>query len=281
MTNKTAVELINENKIQAQRDLESALVLLASPNPHLENVAFLLEQSFEKIIKTSYARYMVEAKSASWYDVYDTISNHKIDFILDMLDEFYKSYVKTITQLPKTWLDDDDELRNMFPKEMEKALRSPENLSGPIKRLQNLKKEVEWTRRNFVEFMSGLDSKSLTYLDFEPPIVSQFLTAIKNLTESATDAVIIRQIFKDYLTFLTHLSIAPDALSHVYHSRYPVEASYMSNLKAYRDNSKLKGFFDTLADRIKKMLDAEAGFTALLVKTHSIISDISRHADKT
>ena len=45
---------------------------------------------------------MVEAKSASWYDVYDTISNHKIDFILDMLDEFYKSYVKTITQLPKT-----------------------------------------------------------------------------------------------------------------------------------------------------------------------------------
>ena len=281
MTNKTAIELISENKIQAQRDLESALILLASPNPHLENVAFLLEQSFEKIIKTSYARYMVEAKSASWHDVYDTISNHNIDFILDMLDEFYKSCVKTITQLPKTWLDDDDKLRNVFPKEIEKALRSPENLSGPIKRIQNLKKEVEWTRRNFVEFMSGLDSKSLTYLDFEPPIVSQFLTTIKNLTESATDAVLIQQIFKDYIIFLAHLSIAPYALSHVHHSRYPVETSYMSNLKAYRNNSNLKGFFDTLADHVQKMLDSEAGFTERLIITHSVSSDISRHANKT
>ena len=277
MTNTTAVELISENKIQAERDLDSARVLLASSDPHLENAAFLLEQSFEKIIKTSYARYMVETKSASWYEVYDTIYNHKIDFILDMLDEFYKNDVqKTLVQLPKTWLGDDDgELRNMFPKKIEKALRSPKNLSGPIKRLQNLKKEVGWTRRNFVEFMSGLDSKSLTYLDFEHPMVSQFLTTIKNLTESETDAVQIQQIFKDYIIFLTHLSMAPYVLSHVHHSRYPVEESYMSNLKAYRDNSNLKGFFDMLANHIQKMLDSEVGFTKLLVLTHSINSDIN------
>ena len=160
-------------------------------------------------------------------------------------------------------------------------LRSPKNLTGSIKRLQNLKKEVEWTKINFVEFISGLDSKSLTYFDFELPVVSQFLTTIKNLTESATDAVLIPQIFKDYLTFLTHLSIALDALSHVRHSRYPVKASYMSNLKAYSNNSNLKGFFNTLADHIQKMLDSEAGFTRLLIKTYSVNFDISRLANKT
>ena len=99
--------------------MKSARVLLASPDPHLENVAFLLEQSFEKIINASYVKYKFETKSASLNKIYENISDHNIDFILDMLDEFYKNYAVLLAQLPKTWLDH-DELRNAFPKEIKK-----------------------------------------------------------------------------------------------------------------------------------------------------------------
>ena len=80
MTNQNAIKFINENKIQAQRDLDSARVLLASSNPHLENAAFLLEQSFEKIIQTSYTRYKLETDFTSWDEVYKKISDHNIHY---------------------------------------------------------------------------------------------------------------------------------------------------------------------------------------------------------
>ena len=274
MVSKKATKLINENRIQAQRDLDSARVLLASSDPHLENVAFLLEQSFEKIIKTSYTRYKLEIKSASLNKIYENISDHNIDFILDMLDELYKNCTTTLTHLPKTLLDC-DELHNIFSKEMKEILRSPENLAGPMKRIQNLKNEVALAKRNFIKFMSKLDSKSIPNLDVEPSDVPQFFTTVENFTNSAADFVPSRKIFQEHLTFLLHLSIAPYIIPHATHSRYPLIQRHMNNLNAYRDNPKLKGFFNALADHIQKMLDSEAGFTKLLVATHSFNSKIS------
>ena len=94
---------IRENKIQAQRDLDSARILLASPDPHLENVAFLLEQSFEKIVKASYVGCKLETDSISWEEVYEKIRGHDIDFILTMLVEIYENCAKTLAQIPETF----------------------------------------------------------------------------------------------------------------------------------------------------------------------------------
>ena len=279
MISKKATKLIDENKRQARRDLDSARVLLASPNPHLENVAFLLEQSFEKIINASYAKYKFETKSASLKKVYENISDHNIDFILDMLDEFYKNYTALLALIPKTWLDR-EELRNVFPKEIKKMMRSPERLDKSIKQIQNIKKEVTAARRKFAKFMSGLDSKSLTYLDIKPSDIAQISTMIKNLSDSETDFVSNQKMVYEYITFLIYLNIAPYALSHAIHSRYPLIEHGMHNLEAYRNNPKLKGFFNVLAGSIQKMLDSEAGFTKLLVTTYFLNSNISRHAGK-
>ena len=82
------------------------------------------------------------------------------------------------------------------------------------------------------------------------------------------------------LRFLIYLNIAPYALSHAIHSRYPLIEHGMHNLEAYRNNPKLKGFFNVLAGSIQKMLDSEAGFTKLLVTTYFLNSNISRHAGK-
>ena len=280
MANKNVIKFIRENKIQAQRDLDSARVLLASSDPHLENVAFLLEQSFEKIVKTAYTRYKLETDSAPLNQVYKKMSNHDIDFILDMLDEFYKNYTALLALIPKTWLDR-EELRNVFPKEIKKMMRSPERLDKLIKQVQNIKKEVTAARRKFAKFMSGLDSKSLAYLDIKPLEVPQISTMVKNVSDSETDSVIDLKMFQEYITFLIHLSIAPYALSHAIHSRYPLIEHDMYNLESYRNNPKLKGFFNALADSIQKMLDSEEGFTRLLVTIQLFNSDILRHAGKT
>ena len=280
MLKKNAVKLINESRIQARRDLESARVLLASPEPHLENVAFLLEQSFEKIINASYAKYKLETRSDSLKKVCKNISDHNIDFILDMLDEFYKNYMALFALIPKTWFDR-DELRDGIPKKVKEVMRFPERLDESIKRVQNIKKDVIVARRKFAKFMLGLDSKSLAYLDIKLLEVPQISTMVENVSDSEIDFTINSKMFREYITFWTHLSIAPYALSHAVHSRYPLINHDMCNLESYRNNPKLKGFFNALADHIQKMLDSEEDFTRLLVTIQFFSSDIPRHTGKT
>ena len=91
MISKKATKLISESRIQARRDLDSARVLLTSPDPHLENVAYLLEQSFEKIINASYAKYMLETNSAMLHEV---AKNGQIIFVVNVKNRQKKKMKK-------------------------------------------------------------------------------------------------------------------------------------------------------------------------------------------
>ena len=102
---KKAAKLIGESRVQAQRDLDSVRVLLESPDLHLENIAFLLEQSFEKIVKAVYTEYKLKTDSASWAEVYENIRGHDIDFILTILMNLYENCAKTLAQIPETFFD--------------------------------------------------------------------------------------------------------------------------------------------------------------------------------
>ena len=261
--------------------MDSARVLLASPNPHLENVAFLLEQSFEKIIQTSYTRYKLETEFTSWNEVYKKISDHNIDFILDMLDEIYEKCAETLAYLPKIW-HDNAELHNVFTKEIKEILCSSEKLAEPMKLIQYIRDDISSTKRkDFAKFLAGLDSENLMEFDIELSATSPIPIALKNLTSLTKKTTGIgMQTFLDHMTFLIHLNIAPYALLHAIPSRYPLGQYGMYNLKSYRNKPNLKEFFSTLTDRIQKMLNTEAGFTKLLVKTYSVNSNISRHAGK-
>ena len=271
MVNKNAIKFIIENKIQAQRDLDSANILLSSPDPHLENVAFLLEQSFEKIIKASYTKYKLETDPASWDNVYKKIRGHNIDFILKTLDEIYEKRAKTATLISK--LDQDYfKSHDEFIKEIKKLSRSTENLTETAN-MQKLEEQIEYTRTNLVAILSSLNSESMKASEIEFSNILQILTtAIKSPSsiDDATDFIPILQMLQEYLIFLMNIIIVPYILLHAIHSRYPLKEHNMCNLEAYRNNLNLKGFFDTLVDRIQNMLDTEAGFTKLLIEVHSI-----------
>lgn len=267
MANENATKLIKENKIQAQRDLDSANVLLSSHDPHLENVAFLLEQSFEKIVKASYAKHKLETDSASGDNVYKEMLGHDIDFILKALDGIYKNRVKTATPISKS---DHDRFKphDEFSEEKERLIRYTENLTETIN-MQKLEEQVKYTKINFVAILSSLNSESMKESESEFSGILQMLgTAEKSLSsiDDVTNFMPILQMLHEHLIFLMHLIIAPYVLPHAIYSRYPSEEHDMRNLEAYRNNPNLKGFFSALAGRIQDMLDTEAGFTKLLIE---------------
>ena len=273
---KKAAKLIGESRVQAQRDLDSVRVLLESPDLHLENIAFLLEQSFEKIVKAVYTEYKLKTDSASWAEVYENIRGHDIDFILTILMNLYENCAKTLAQIPETFFDYVG-AHDILSKETEKILRSSENLVEPIKLIQSLKDEIMWARKNFVKFLSELDSENITEPVIEPSDIPQISITMKNLSDSETDFNMSdQQIVYEHITFLMHLIITSYVVSHAIYSRYPSKEHDMCNLEAYRYNPKLERFFNALTDRIQKMLDTEAGFTRLLIKIYSVNSNVLR-----
>ena len=106
MIDKNAIKYITENRIQARRDLKSAVALLSLPDPHLENVAFLLEQTYEKSLKASYAKYKLETTSESWEKVYKAVyGRDDINFMFKMLRSIHQDYGQLIKRYTETYAD--------------------------------------------------------------------------------------------------------------------------------------------------------------------------------
>ena len=279
MVNKKAIKrFISDIKTQAQRDLDSAQVLLELKNPHLENVAFLLEQSFEKITKASYTRYKFETGVTVWEEIYENISEHDAGFIIEMFDEIRTTYTKTIPYILKACRD----ITDVPPKEIEEMLRLLEKTINLPPQIPNLKEEIRLAKKNFFENMSTFNSKSIPDHNIKPSEILQSFNITENTTHSESSVNDINlKTFRESIAFVLYLNMARYSIIHATSSRYPLKRYNMRNLEAYRNNPKLKGFFNSLANSIQKMLYTESSFTTILVKIHAMNSDILRHASKT
>ena len=284
MIDKNATKYIVENRIQARRDLESAMALLSLPNPHLENIAFLLEQSYEKSLKASYAKYKLETSSDSWEKIYKIVYGHNIDFMFKMLRSIHQDYGKLIVQYNNMCVNYVKSL-HVFSKKIENVMDSPEkNVMQVMKGMDQLEKYVRSTTKNndnFVKFLSQLNSKSIRETNIEKTDIPSTLVAIddfKNKIPSIFNSNMLDvKTLQEYTTFLKLLkALAPYVLPHVFTGRYPIKECKMENLKAYRNLPNLKGFFDILAYKLQILLDSEAGFTKQLIETHVMNNNLSR-----
>ena len=284
MIDKNAVKYIGENKIQACRDLESAKILLLSPNPHLENVAFLLEQSYEKILKASYARYKLETTSNSWEKVYKTVYGHDINFMFEMLRSIHQDYGKLIAK-PIEAYTSYVKLHHVLPEKIEKMINSHEKIVEQImKGIDQLEQDVRYTTKNndnFVKFLSQLNSKSIKETNIERtniPLSLDIIDDLKNKIPNVFNSNMLDiKTLQKYTTFLNMLkALAPYALPHIFAGRYPLKECKMENLKAYRNSLNLKEFFDVLAYKIQMLLDSEADFTGQIIKIHLASSNMSK-----
>ena len=272
----SAVKFVEESRRQARRDLKSAKVLLESPDPHLENVAFLLEQSYEKILKAAYVSYKTYAAPDSWEGVYKAIHNHNISFVFEMLRNSHEHYAGLETRIAAQCKQITDKL-NGLPNELKKAMDAPDeakrNIMAEIDKIErNLERSIK--RENFVDFVSKLDSNSFKetcakrdgVLECEDWLDGLEHTMPKEFSPSALDFKNI----KKYIVFCYMLLVlAPYTLPHAVASRYPVDECKMKNLEAYRTSPGLKGFFDELACKIQTLLDSESSFTEQIIRIHS------------
>ena len=286
MIDKNATKYITENRIQARRDLESAAALLSLPDPHLENVAFLLEQAYEKSLKASYAKYKLETTSESWKEVYRTVYGHNIDFMFKMLRSIHQDYGKLIEQYVETCTSYVKSL-GVFSGKMENVMNSPEKSVRQImKGMDQLEKNVKLTTKNnsnFVNFLSHLNSKSIKEIDISKTDIPSTLIAVDDFKNKIpnvlnSNALDVKTLQK-YIAFLNMLkAVTQYVLPHVFAGRYPIKECKMENLKAYRNLPNLKEFFDILAYKIKILLDSEAEFTEQLIKIHLTCFNKPNHA---
>ena len=276
MEDKNAVKYIVENRVQARRDLDSAKALLSLPDPHLENVAFLLEQSYEKILKAAYVSYKIHTTSDSWKIAYKSTLVHDISFIFAMLRDIHGHYADLVEQNATKYGSVIREL-DMFPDSLRKMVDS----TGKFKReimdgIDKIEHKAERLkdRKHFVGFVSKLDSNSIKETNIERTEIPEYIDGLDDLKLMMPELTDLRVLntktMQKYITFLKMLkALAPYALPHAVASRYPMKECKMKNLEVYRTSPNLKGFFDKLAYKTQILLDSEIGFTEHLIGTHS------------
>lgn len=270
-----ADKFIEESRTQARRDLESAKVLLESPDPHLENVAFLLEQSYEKILKAAYVSYKTRVAPEPWKTTHKAIHNHNIIFMFGMLrdtHEHYAGWVERNTAKCEQITGILDELPDELRKTIDAIKETKSNIMTGIDKIErDLEQSIK--RGNFVNFISKLNSNSLKRIDAKRNGVPDTIGLLDKYERTIPEAV--RPSARDFenlkkyaIFFQTLLMLAPYTLPHAVNSRYPMDKHKMENLEAYRSSPELKGFFDELAYRIQTLLDSESGFTEQTIKAH-------------
>ena len=275
MENKHASKYIEESKIQARRDLNSARILLSLPDPHLENVAFLLTQSYEKILKAVYFNYKISLTTDSWENIYKKTQSHNIDFIFEMLRDIHRHYRSFIEQNIAKCLPAIKEL-DMIPDNLHEIFDSPEKQEEKIMDgIKQLEQKVDRLKdkNHFVNFISKLNSNSIKETDMEHTEITKYIDVLDDprlvMLKSSDLPVPNKQTMIQYAIFLNMLkALAPYTLPHVVASRYPIKECKMENLAMYRNSSNLKSFFDKLAYKIQMLLDSENNFTEPFKKTY-------------
>ena len=151
----------------------------------MENVAFLLEQSFEKITKASYTRYKFETGVTLWEEIYENISKHDTDFLIEMFDEIHTTYTKTIPYILKACRD----ITDAPPKEIEEMLCLLEKTIHLPPQIPNLKEEIRLAKKNFFKNMSKFNSKSIPDYNIKPSEILQSFNITENTTHSESSVM--------------------------------------------------------------------------------------------
>lgn len=257
---------VEENRIQAERDLQTAKIILEN-NGHVENVAFLLEQSYEKILKSIHAYYRLEIKNEPFVDVYNAAIGHDIDFIFRMLKDLYKlsgSYL--VAMQGKMQGDKVYEGNSLAFKWLAKKITSGIDAESMMEKiippLQNIEEGVRNHIRNkeeFGKFLSTFNANSIPMIGqpkvaFQLLEVAKFLAGSKNEEFNRSLNVENWKTFSMYLTYI--LLLGPWIIPHVYMSRYPVKELQLENLEYYRNNEEnIKQFLLNTIPKVQYLLD--------------------------
>jgi len=271
-------KFIEELRFESFRDLEEAEKILEA-NGYLEHVAWLCEQSYEKLVKSVYAYFKLKIQNGSVKSVYDKMyeSQHygSYKLIINMFREIFGSFRKSFDTKPAQIV--------ASASENEKGIAD-----GFMKFVKNanysqLNKELEYKCKSIEEKISACLSSNNAFKDFINIATEQSLRkSLNDLNFEATVKETIDKLSTDprfkasnpvfqgmlqqaiisgsehtikFFGFISYaLVLARWILPHASMPRYPILEYNFDNLAPYREKSnELKPFFRLIIDEIKKL----------------------------
>jgi hypothetical protein len=278
-------KFIEELRLESLRDLVEAEKILEN-NGHIEHVAWLCEQSYEKLIKSVYAYFKLKIQSGNVRSVYDKMyaSQHygSYKLIINMFREIFGSFRKSFDSKPTQIVSTASESEKGTASEFMNFVNNT-NFSQLNKELEHKCKGVEETIgkclssnhafKDFIDIATEKSlRKSLNELNFE--------ATIKDVTDKlptdprfkSTDPAfrkILEQVItsglEDNIKFYAFMSYAlllgRWVLPHASMPRYPILEYNFDNLVPYREKSdELKPFFKLIIDETRSLYPRATDF---------------------
>lgn len=271
-------KFIEELYLQSLRDLEDAEKILENDG-HLEHVAWLCEQSYEKLVKSVYAYFKLKIQNGSVKPAYDKMYNSQhygsyklmINMFREIFGSFRRSFDTKTSQIVASASENEKGIADGFMDFMKNV-----NFSQINKELEHKCKSVEEkigaclsSNNAFKDFINIATEqslrKSLDALNFEA-IVKETLDKLSSdprfKSTNPDFQGILQQVFVNGLEqnikfygFISYaLVLARWILPHASMPRYPIFEYNFDNLAPYRERSnELKLFFRLVIDEIKKL----------------------------
>ncbi len=286
--------------LQAKKDYASAKKLLEQPTNDVGNILFLLEQSYEKILKSVYVYCECVVFKKNFDDLiknnWELTHRHESgsELIQTILPKLLKNYKKTAEildeKLAKNISHDKFSVTQMLD------LIGLISISPKYTELRKFQKEIEnigekmtdWKKDSGTNQQVGSYQVWLEFLEqlrFDKFRIENYFTKFNEgykpyeakIEKNLNNAIGFKETIKNVTMFLSFATtLSPLSLAYRY-SRYPVKEANFKNLKPFfkTNNSNLKKGLETMEHMIEYMIQHADDFNSLILG-HKKIQRISK-----
>lgn len=264
---------------QARKDLHSAKLILEKGNDY-SNVLFLLEQSYEKILKKVFVHCEVLILKKSFEGVVKQVLSHEkapivIQTIIPSLfDSYKKSLILTKERIATKFLSGnfnfDDlitltRLHTIMPPYSELILQKQEVMSKG-------KEITQWTRakkqdrdiesyQTWLNFLNIIKQENFKVKNFDSKFEKGYDKYKDKISKAFDNSTRIETLVKNSTMFLSYaVGLAPLVLAYKF-CRYPEKTSEYNNIKTLHKNANsIKNGLESLAEMIESLINYSDNF---------------------
>jgi HEPN domain-containing protein len=272
MNNMLADKYIEENRKQAERDIQTARSLLESGG-NIEHAAFLLEQSYEKLLKAVHAEYRISIRNHALKAVYDEAYGHDVRFMFFMLTDLHDFYRESI-QLFLNKLEEEKDSRTSMPQRMLFAIlirtvkmfdadKKVQQAKDYVHNVENKVNALTANKKEFANFLKELSTDNIPKIrtpNIPWGVLDVFLSTTKAISNEQLKTLSIPfldiETLKKYSAFMAIFAyLSYWIIPHVFLSRYPDKRCDMENLEYYRNNAEnIRSFLLVIVEKIDLLM---------------------------
>lgn len=283
---------------QARRDLQSAKLILEKGDDY-GNALFLLEQSYEKMLKKIFVHCEVLIFKKNFEEVARQILGHEkaplvIQTIIpNLFDNYKKSLMLTKERITTRFFSGDinfndlialTQLHTIMPSYSELLLQKQEIVDKG-------KQITQWTRvkqnrdnesyQTWLNFLSIIKQENFRIENFDSKFESGYARYRDKINKAFDNSVKIETTIKNATLFLSYaIGLAPLVLAYKY-CRYPEKISEYNNIKVlHKSEDSIKNGLETLSKMIENLINYSDNFVSTVAQQRIIYKKNTRWKKK-